>query len=152
MSDSIVNITAAAKVLSPVPGIEYVHHRKECKRKQEILFSKSGINTLLPVSKNGTYKKWDYVRNKNHITHLQKSWKMAKPRPYNPLPHGFIWPLLGQKSSHKNAIEQKYSPRARASSGCAPWRCPTDLPFHGFPPALLMIFYIINRQQESRSG
>jgi len=33
MSDSIVNITAAAKVLSPVPGIEYVHHRKKCKRK-----------------------------------------------------------------------------------------------------------------------
>jgi hypothetical protein len=46
MSDSIVNITAAAKVLSPVPGIEYVHHRKECKRKQEILFSKS--STLSP--------------------------------------------------------------------------------------------------------
>jgi hypothetical protein len=92
-------------VLSPVPGIEYVHHRKECKRKQEILFSKSGINTLLPVSKNGTYKKWDYVRNKNHITHLQKSWKMAKPRPYNPLPHGFIWPLLGQKSSHKKCYQ-----------------------------------------------
>jgi len=41
MSDFIVNITAAAKVLSPVPGIEYVHHRKEYKRKQEILFSKS---------------------------------------------------------------------------------------------------------------
>jgi hypothetical protein len=46
MSDSIVNITAAAKVLSPVPGIEYVHHRKECKRKQEILYSKS--STLSP--------------------------------------------------------------------------------------------------------
>jgi len=46
MSDSIVNITAAAKVLSPVPGIEYVHRRKECKWKQEILFSKS--STLSP--------------------------------------------------------------------------------------------------------
>jgi hypothetical protein len=46
MSDSIVNITAAAKVLSPVPGIEYVHHRKECKRKQDMLFSKS--STLSP--------------------------------------------------------------------------------------------------------
>ena len=47
MSDSIVNIRAAAKVLSPVPGIEYVHHRKECKRKQEILFSNSaGLSAL----------------------------------------------------------------------------------------------------------
>jgi hypothetical protein len=52
----------------------------------------------------------------------------------------------------KNAIEQKYSSRARASSGHAPWRCPTDLPFHGFPPALLTVFYIMNRQQGSRSG
>jgi hypothetical protein len=33
-------------VLSPVPGIKYVHHHKEYKRKQEILFSKS--STLGP--------------------------------------------------------------------------------------------------------
>ena len=33
-------------MLSPVPGIENVHHRKECKRKQEILYSKS--STLSP--------------------------------------------------------------------------------------------------------
>ncbi len=46
MSDSIINITAAAKVLSPVSGVNYVHHRKECKRKQKILFSKS--STLSP--------------------------------------------------------------------------------------------------------
>ena len=59
---------------------------------------------------------------------------------------------LAKNHPTKNAIEQKYSPRARASSGHAPWRCPTDFPFHGFPPALLTIFYIMNRQQGSRSG
>ncbi len=58
---------------------------------------------------------------------------------------------LAKNHPTKNAIEQKYSPRARASSGHAPWRCPTDFPFHGFPPALLTIFYM-NRQQGSRSG
>jgi hypothetical protein len=51
--------------------------------------------------KMGLIKKWDYVRHKNHNTHLQKTPKMAEPRPYDPLLHGFIWPLLGQKSSHK---------------------------------------------------
>ena len=35
----------------------------------------------------------------------QKPWKMADPQPYNPLPHGFIWPLLGQKSSHKKCYQ-----------------------------------------------
>jgi hypothetical protein len=59
---------------------------------------------------------------------------------------------LAKNHPAKNAIEQKYSPRAHASSGHAPWHCPTDLPFHGFPPALLTIFYIMNRQQGSRSG
>jgi hypothetical protein len=45
-SDSIVNITTAVKILSPVSGIKDVHHHKESKRKQEILWTKS--STLSP--------------------------------------------------------------------------------------------------------
>ena len=67
MSDSIVNITAAAKVLSPVPGIEYVHHRKECKRKQEILFSKS--STLSP----GEELIVQYVKDSQHKNNQQNN-------------------------------------------------------------------------------
>jgi hypothetical protein len=44
---------------------------------------------------------------------------------------------LAKNHPTKNAIEQKYSPRVRTSSGHAPWRCPTNLPFpvigHGDP-------------------
>jgi hypothetical protein len=36
ISDSIVSITTAAKILSPVSGIKYVCS-KECKRKRELL-------------------------------------------------------------------------------------------------------------------
>jgi hypothetical protein len=43
VSDSIVNITTALKILSPVSGIKCVHHCKECKKKQEILSTKSSI-------------------------------------------------------------------------------------------------------------
>ena len=67
MSDSIVNITAAAKVLSPVPGIEYVHHRKECKRKQEILYSKS--STLSP----GEELIVQYVKDSQHKNNQQNN-------------------------------------------------------------------------------
>ena len=92
------------------------------------------------------------MHHKNHNTHLQKTPKMAEPRPYDPFPMALFGHCLAKNHPTKNAIEQKYSPRARASSGHAPWRCPTELPFHGFPPALLTIFYIMNRQQGSRSG
>jgi hypothetical protein len=47
ISDSIVNITTAANVLSPITGIKYVHQRKECKRKQEILTTTTS-STLSP--------------------------------------------------------------------------------------------------------
>ncbi len=43
ISDSIVSITTAAKILSPVSGIKFVHDHKECKRKQEFLSTKSSI-------------------------------------------------------------------------------------------------------------
>jgi hypothetical protein len=43
MSDSFVNITAAAKVLSPVPGIECVHHRKMQEEAGDSIFQK--LNT-----------------------------------------------------------------------------------------------------------
>jgi hypothetical protein len=69
-----------------------------------------------------------------------------------PSPMALFGHYLAKNHPSKNAIEQKYLPRAGASSGRAPWRCLTDLPFHGFPPALLTIFYIMNRQQGSRSG
>ncbi len=46
ISDSIVNTTTVAKMLSPVSGIKYVHDRKECKRKWEILSTNS--STLSP--------------------------------------------------------------------------------------------------------
>ena len=68
MSDSIVNITEAAKVLSPVPGIKYVHHRKECKRKQEILFSKS--STL----SHGEELIVQYVKDSQHKNNRQNNW------------------------------------------------------------------------------
>jgi hypothetical protein len=63
------------------------------------------VSSSYEYQKNGTYKKWDYMRHKNHNTHLQKTPKMAEPRPYDPLLHGFIWPLLGQKSSHKKCYQ-----------------------------------------------
>jgi hypothetical protein len=84
--------------------------------------------TKLRVSKNGTYKKWDYVRHKNHNTHLQKTPKMAEPRPYDPLLHGFIWPLLGQKSSHKKC----YRTEILATSARVIWPRAVALP-DGFP-------------------
>ncbi len=43
ISDSIVNITTAAKILSPVSSIKYIHDHKECKRKREHLSTKSSI-------------------------------------------------------------------------------------------------------------
>ncbi len=114
------------------------------------IFSISGhLKSKLATSIKKWDIKWDYVRHKNHNTHLQKTPKMAELRLYDPLLHGFIW---AKNHPTKNAIEQKYSPRACASSGHAPWRCPTDFPFHGLPPALLTIFYIMNRQQGSRSA
>jgi len=89
------------------------------------------------------HKKLDiYVRHKNHNTHLQKTWKMAEPRPYNPLPHGFIWPLLGQKSPHKKCYRTEILatsasviwPRVVAlPDGCTiPWlpSCTTDVFLH----------------------
>jgi len=54
-------------VLSPVPGIEYVHHRKECKRKQEILFSKS--STLSP----GEELIVQYVKDSQHKNNKQNN-------------------------------------------------------------------------------
>jgi hypothetical protein len=74
-----------------------------------------------------------------------------RPSP-TPSPMALFGHYLAKNHPTKNAIEQKYSPQARESSGRAPWRCPTDLQFHGFPPALLTIFYIMNSQQGSRSG
>ncbi len=61
-----------------------------------------------------------------------------------PSPMALFGHYLAKNHPTKYTIEQKYLPRARASSGRAPWHCPTDLPFHGFPPALLMILYIMN--------
>ena len=69
-----------------------------------------------------------------------------------PSPMALFDHYLSKNHPTKNAIKQKYSPRACTSSGHTPWHCPMDLPFHGFPPALLTIFYILNRQQGSRSG
>jgi hypothetical protein len=51
--------------------------------------------------KMGLIKKWDLRASQKPQHTPQKTPKMAEPRPYDPLLHGFIWPLLGQKSSHK---------------------------------------------------
>ncbi len=86
-------------------------------------------------------------------THTSKKLrKWPNPDPTTPSSMALFGHYLAKNHPTKNAIEQKYSPRACASSGHAPWHCPTDVPFHGFPPALLTFFYIMNRQQGSRSG
>jgi hypothetical protein len=85
-------------------------------------------NTSYRNQKMGLIKKWDYVRHKNHNTHLQKTPKMAEPRPYDPLLHGFIWPLLGQKSSHKKC----YRTEILATSARVIWPRAVALP-DGFP-------------------
>jgi len=92
------------------------------------------------------------VRHNNHNTHLKKLRKWPNRDRTTPSSMALFGHYLTKNHPTKNAIEQKYSPRARASSGHAPWRFLTDLPFHGFPTALLTIFYIMNRQQGSRSG
>jgi hypothetical protein len=51
--------------------------------------------------KMGLIKKWDLRASQKPQHTPQKTPKMAEPRPYDPLLHGFIWPFLGQKSSHK---------------------------------------------------
>jgi hypothetical protein len=43
ISDSIVSVTTAAKIMPPVSGIKYVHDCKECKRKWEMLSTKCSI-------------------------------------------------------------------------------------------------------------
>jgi hypothetical protein len=40
-------------------------------------------------------------RQKKHST--GRSSKMAESLPYGIVPHGFYWPLLGQKSSHQKS-------------------------------------------------
>ena len=103
-------------------------------------------------------KKWDLSKNgttcvTKTTTHTSKKLRKWPNRDRTtPSSMALFGHYLAKNHPTKNAIEQKYSPRARASSGHAPWRCPTDFPFHGFPPALLTIFYIMNRQQGSRSG
>ena len=103
-------------------------------------------------------KKWDLSKNgttcvTKTTTHTSKKLRKWPNRDRTtPSSMALFGHYLAKNHPTKNAIEQKYSPRARASSGRAPWRCPTDLPFHGFPPALLTIFYIMNRHQGSRSG
>ena len=47
-----------------------------------------------------------------------------KPRPYDPLLHGFIWPLLGQKSSHKKC----YRTEILATSARVIWPRAVALP------------------------
>jgi hypothetical protein len=41
LKDSIGTITTAARILSPIAGVKYVHERNENKRKQEVAMSKS---------------------------------------------------------------------------------------------------------------
>ena len=100
----------------------------------------------------GLIKKWDYgtcvTKTTTHTSKILLKWRDHT----TPSSMALFGHYLAENHPTKNAIEQKYSPRARASSGHALWRCPTDLPFHGFPPALLTIFYIMNRHQGSRSG
>jgi len=98
------------------------------------------------------HTKWDYVRHKNHNHTSKKLGKWPNRDRTTPSPMALFGHYLAKNHPTKNAIEQKYSPRAGVSSGHAPWRCPADLPFHGFPPALLTFFYIMNREQGSRSG
>jgi hypothetical protein len=103
-------------------------------------------------------KKWDLSKNgttcvTKTTTHTSKKLgKWPNRDRTTPSPMALFGHYLAKNHPTKNAIEQKYSPRARASSGHAPWRFLTDLPFHGFHTALLTIFYIMNRQQGSRSG
>jgi hypothetical protein len=111
-----------------------------------------------PLSLATVIKKWDLSKNgttcvTKTTTHTSKKLRKWPNRDRTtPSSMALFGHYLAKNHPTKNAIEQKYSPRARASSGHAPWRCPTDLPFHGFPTALLTIFYIMNRQQGSRSG
>jgi hypothetical protein len=58
----------------------------------------TGVSTPMKM---GLIKKWDLRASQKPQHTPQKTPKMAEPRPYDPLLHGFIWPLLGQKSSHK---------------------------------------------------
>jgi len=53
-----------------------------------------------------------------------KNLENAELRPYNPLPHGFIWPLLGQKSSHKKC----YRTEIFATSARVIWSRAVALP------------------------
>ena len=62
------------------------------------------------------HKKWDYVRHKNHNTHLQKT-KWPNRDRTTPSSMALFGHYLAKNHPTKNAIEQKYSPRARASSG-----------------------------------
>jgi hypothetical protein len=47
ISNSFVNITTAANILSPITGVKYVYQCKECKRKQGILTTTTS-STLSP--------------------------------------------------------------------------------------------------------
>ncbi len=40
LKDSINTITIAARILSPIAGVKYVHERNENKRKREVAMSK----------------------------------------------------------------------------------------------------------------
>jgi len=72
----------------------------------------------------GLIKKWDLRASQKPQHTPQKTPKMAEPRPYDPLLHGFIWPLLGQKSSHKKC----YRTEILATSARVIWPRAVALP------------------------
>jgi len=59
------------------------------------------------------YKKWDYVRHKNLGKWLTRNRT-------TPSPMALFGHYLAKNHPTKNAIKQKYSPQAHASSGRAP--------------------------------
>jgi len=103
-------------------------------------------NIVSSVSKNGTYSI------KNGTTCVTKTLENGWPATVQPPPPWLYLAITWPKIIPQKMLSNRNTRHKRTRHLAARRHCPTDLPFHGFPPALLTIYYIMNRQQGSRSG